>query len=46
MYDSLKDKLVDDALLKLSECCMSKIVFHKSEWVCSCCGMPHRKPNN
>ena len=39
MYDSLKDKQTDDDLLKLSNCCMAKIVFHKKEFVCSCCGM-------
>ena len=40
MYDRLRDKEVDDALLRKTECCVADAVMHKNEYVCSCCGMP------
>lgn len=83
MYDSLKDKQVDDSIEKLefkekyesgfirkekyrpmhkrtyekafikdeevevkTKCCEAKQGYHKSEWVCFCCGMPYKKGGN
>ena len=45
MYDSLKDKQVDDNIekleKKLTSCCGSEQGLNKGEWVCFCCGMPY-----
>jgi len=27
----------------MSSCCEAKVVWYKGGYVCSCCGMPHRK---
>jgi hypothetical protein len=47
-YDNLKDKQVDEDLLKkekeLTSCCKAKQGFHKGEWVCFYCGMPYKTP--
>lgn len=40
MYDSLRDKEVDDALLSKTDCCLADAVINKGKNVCSCCGMP------
>jgi len=53
MYDSLKDKQIDDDILKsenivtkakpiITKCCGGTRVWHKNEFVCSCCGMPYK----
>ena len=45
MYDTAKEKQIDDDIQKLEEketsCCGGKQGIHKGEWVCFCCGMPY-----
>ena len=46
LYEAMRDKFIKDNQMKdkkMSNCCKAKIVFHKGNWVCSCCGMPHKK---
>ncbi len=45
MYDSAKDRQVDDDILKreLTKCCKARQGFHKGEWICFCCGMVYKK---
>lgn len=45
MYDSLKEKQVDDDIAELEKkktsCCKAEQGLHNGKWICFCCGMPY-----
>ena len=42
---SAKDVQVEEDVLKLTDCCGGKVVFHKGEYVCSSCGISMKQRN-